>query len=327
VKNTGSFRAVNVRSLLILPPGIVLASGEATEKELQPPNLQPAQSGEASWSVRAVRQDDDAVRLFRFLVRSDNADDLSCEHPLFIQGAPRRMTLRLPTDLLLRFGEKRTIPVLVESVAGNDLSDYAMELSYDPDVIAFLRVTNARSLTERGWVGAVMRTLGPGRVLISDYTTNTPLRSGTGTLVSIDAQGVFAPSGPHGAFRSSELHFRTETVVLNGGAIRSSTIDGSVYVTDDCLEPLTGASGSALQQNWPNPVSGETTISFSNANEGFVRLVVYDKIGREIKVLVNSALPRGTFSLPFNAAGMEPGVYFYRLESAAHFEAKKMLVR
>lgn len=327
VRNTGTFPARNVRSLLIIPPGVVLDDHEVSEKGLLPSSLQPGDSGEVSWTVRALRQNEGAMRVFRFLVRSDNVDDLACEHALFVQGAPRKMTLRLPSDLLLRYGEKRTIPLAMEGEPGNNLAAYTLDISYDPTVVAFLRVTTAGALTERGWVGAVMQTISPGRARISDYTTSVPLHSGSGTLVSIDAQGVFSPGESHGSFRRSELQFEPGSVVLNGGDIRASMLDGSLYVTDDCLEPLAGASGASLEQNWPNPFSGETTIPFSNPDKNHIRLVVYDKMGRIVRVLVDGLLPKGTFSLPFTAAGVEPGVYFYRLESGTHMDVKKMIVR
>jgi hypothetical protein len=82
----------------------------------------------------------------------------------------------------------------------------------------------------------------------------------------------------------------------------------------------------SLSQNYPNPFNPATVISFDIPASGFVKLAVYDMLGREVSQLVNSNLNAGSYNVDFNAAGLNSGVYFYRLETNGFSDVKKMTV-
>ena len=81
-----------------------------------------------------------------------------------------------------------------------------------------------------------------------------------------------------------------------------------------------------LEQNYPNPFNPVTDIKFSIPKTGFVKLIVYDILGREIKTLVSENLAAGNYKYDFDASGIASGVYFYRLESENFTDVKKMLL-
>jgi D-alanyl-D-alanine carboxypeptidase len=81
-----------------------------------------------------------------------------------------------------------------------------------------------------------------------------------------------------------------------------------------------------LQQNYPNPFNPETKIRFSLPAEGFVKLTVYDVLGKEVKVLVNRELKPGAYETDWNASGNPSGIYFYKLESKGFTQTKKMIL-
>jgi hypothetical protein len=72
---------------------------------------------------------------------------------------------------------------------------------------------------------------------------------------------------------------------------------------------------SEVFQNYPNPFNPVTNISFALAEDSFVKLVVYDITGREVKKLIESNVAAGYNSVSFDASDIASGVYFYRLES------------
>ncbi len=72
----------------------------------------------------------------------------------------------------------------------------------------------------------------------------------------------------------------------------------------------------SLAQNYPNPFNPSTKISFSLAVDSKVSLKVFNVLGQEISTLLNSNLSAGNHEINFNAAGMNTGVYFYKLEAA-----------
>ena len=53
---------------------------------------------------------------------------------------------------------------------------------------------------------------------------------------------------------------------------------------------------------------------------------VYDNIGREVALLVNGNMEAGEHVVSFDASNFASGVYFYKLESGAYSEIKKMIL-
>ena len=81
-----------------------------------------------------------------------------------------------------------------------------------------------------------------------------------------------------------------------------------------------------LYQNYPNPFNPSTAISYQLPVNSFVVLRVFDILGREVATLLNEQQRAGNHSVQFNAATLPSGVYFYRLEAGAYYDAKKLLL-
>ncbi len=82
----------------------------------------------------------------------------------------------------------------------------------------------------------------------------------------------------------------------------------------------------SLSQNYPNPFNPVTKIDFSISKSEFVSIKVYDVTGKEITTLVNLTLPKGSYTVDFNASNLSTGVYFYKLQSGTYSEVKKMML-
>jgi hypothetical protein len=90
-------------------------------------------------------------------------------------------------------------------------------------------------------------------------------------------------------------------------------------------------SENQLLQNYPNPFNPETRIVY-RVKEPLqrVRLVVYDLLGKEVKVLVDANQPAGSHTAVWNgrdALGRQAasGTYIYRLSAGDYIEARKMV--
>ena len=81
-----------------------------------------------------------------------------------------------------------------------------------------------------------------------------------------------------------------------------------------------------LSQNYPNPFNPITTIKYEIIYESFVKLTVYDVIGREVKTLVNEYLSSGEYEVVFNGTDLMSGIYYYKLEAENFVEVKKMIL-
>ncbi len=82
----------------------------------------------------------------------------------------------------------------------------------------------------------------------------------------------------------------------------------------------------SLEQNYPNPFNPMTNVKFQMPNSGFVKLTVFDVLGREVSTLVNEQLQAGVYEVNWDAGNHPSGVYFYRMETSAYTETKKMLM-
>jgi glucuronoarabinoxylan endo-1,4-beta-xylanase len=85
-----------------------------------------------------------------------------------------------------------------------------------------------------------------------------------------------------------------------------------------------------LDQNYPNPFSSSTTISYGLNKESNVKVTIYDVLGREIRTFhvgLQSVGPHGVVWDGRNDFGrtVAPGVYFYRLQAQGETQVKKML--
>jgi hypothetical protein len=84
----------------------------------------------------------------------------------------------------------------------------------------------------------------------------------------------------------------------------------------------------SLEQNYPNPFNPVTNIKYNLPNEGFVKIVIYDLLGREIQTLVNEIKKSGKYNVEFNGTQYPSGVYLYRIqvEGEKSFTAVKRMV-
>jgi flavodoxin len=82
----------------------------------------------------------------------------------------------------------------------------------------------------------------------------------------------------------------------------------------------------ALQQSYFNPLHPVTPIGYQIPVESTVRLTVSSLDGRKVATLVSEHQKAGNYSANWDARGMAPGFYLYRLEAGAFSTTKKLRV-
>jgi len=81
-----------------------------------------------------------------------------------------------------------------------------------------------------------------------------------------------------------------------------------------------------LYQNFPNPFNPISKIKYGVPKNGYVKLAVYDEIGRLVAILQDGLKQANTYEVDFDAANLPSGVYYYKLEAEGFSETKKMVV-
>ena len=82
----------------------------------------------------------------------------------------------------------------------------------------------------------------------------------------------------------------------------------------------------SLSQNYPNPFNPVTNINFSIPKSGFVKIAVYDLLGRKVAEIVNSEMTAGNYTADFDASQLSSGIYFYTLVSGSFTDTKRMVL-
>jgi len=106
----------------------------------------------------------------------------------------------------------------------------------------------------------------------------------------------------------------------------------NVYYNQEHLPTYISPVGSnipdkySIEQNYPNPFNPSTTIRFDIPENKFVKLFVYDMLGRKVAELVNEELNAGNYEVKWDASAFTSGVYFYKLQSGNFEETKRMLL-
>jgi hypothetical protein len=176
----------------------------------------------------------------------------------------------------------------------------------------------------------------------------TPVRIGSKSTFRAN---VYAPSGTArleqrsrstGSFIARDIRLENyATVSLKSGW----RMDGVIYSPTSTPQPfaakLAAASPEAdgpepeayafgMDQNYPNPFNPSTTIRYAMPEASDVRLVVYNILGQEVRVLVNQYLPAGAHAIQWDGRdaigrGVASGIYVYRLAAGDRVAVKKMI--
>jgi hypothetical protein len=113
-------------------------------------------------------------------------------------------------------------------------------------------------------------------------------------------------------------------VVLRADAIKLALVSGPTSTQE--LQTGKVPTSFGLAQNYPNPFNPRTTIAYDLPQPAFVRLVVYDNLGRELRILSEGPQMAGRYTVMFDGTGLGSGIYFYRLQTGETVLTRKMIL-
>ncbi len=94
-----------------------------------------------------------------------------------------------------------------------------------------------------------------------------------------------------------------------------------IFVQDDNMEAGFEFSG------YPNPFSGNATLSYSLPENGSVKIEVFNAIGELVSVPVNEMQAQGKHTAEFASDGLPAGMYTFRLEFTGTEISKSMVLK
>jgi hypothetical protein len=123
------------------------------------------------------------------------------------------------------------------------------------------------------------------------------------------------------------LNIEDAVAVGTNGSIISTITDHIVSVDySNIIDLNTSSVNYRLLQNYPNPFNPTTTINYEMLTAGKVKLVVYDLLGSEVKVLVDEEKSAGRYEVTFDGSKLSSGIYFYQLKAGEFSETRKMVL-
>jgi len=148
----------------------------------------------------------------------------------------------------------------------------------------------------------------PAALLIDTVIVDTVLQ-----VDSLQAETIYywrvAASNEHGASLFSTI-----------AAFRTKAVNAMIGQSEELPQDY------RLLQNYPNPFNATTVIVFSLPDENFVNLQVFDLLGHQVRTLVNQKMSAGERTIIFNTAGLNSGIYFYKIRAGNFEQMKKMIL-
>ncbi len=86
------------------------------------------------------------------------------------------------------------------------------------------------------------------------------------------------------------------------------------------------AKGYYLSQNYPNPFNPLTNIDFQMAEDGYVKISIYNLMGQKIKDIINDFRKAGSYSIMLNALELPSGIYFYTMTANNFSQTRKLIL-
>lgn len=176
-----------------------------------------------------------------------------------------------------------------------------------------------RTNPSSGWAADICKE-DPTIVLTGSYGASTFLSTNSGANFTTYSSGGGAGAGMIVPDRSTLINMMT-------GGLYKLSINYSVVteINENTISAI-APKDFKLYQNFPNPFNPVTRIKFDLPKSNFVKIVIYDNVGRELRTLLNEFRNSGSYEINFDAGNLSTGVYFYKLSTDGFQETKRMVL-
>jgi hypothetical protein len=130
----------------------------------------------------------------------------------------------------------------------------------------------------------------------------------------------------------TRFYWHVSAANTQGASDYSATVyftTGSIFV--DVKNSPARAERFSLEQNYPNPFNPSTMISYNVPKKAYVKIVIYDMLGRAVATVVDGVRSPNHYQVQWNPVHAGSGVYFCRIQAhssdgSGDFSAMKKLL-
>lgn len=201
----------------------------------------------------------------------------------------------------------------------NPESDWRIEAGLNPDNMQIFRQMACKQVMSQDHNGELVLTGGGNTFLYQAYLERVVIEADDTLNVFIDDEAI-----------------QTGTANTQIGDICRTWYDGISYSHPgrhpgelslvEYHEYDKTELGFNLDQNFPNPFSSSTNISYTILEPSNVKLSVYNMLGQEVAELINGKISTGSHSIEWNARNIPSGIYFMRMTVGDNSITKKTLL-
>jgi|TARA_X000001036_G_scaffold180419_1_gene170769 hypothetical protein len=164
-----------------------------------------------------------------------------------------------------------------------------------------------------------------------DYAENTPglvrglMFSMQGKQLNLDNISSFVnfDFSPAQGFEGKATVSFDDVILAGENGTKISAASSSVVVDTNNMLPIK----TSLNASYPNPFNPSTTINYDLAADGYVSILVYDALGREVATLFGGDQVAGTnHQVTWNAADQSSGAYFLRMTAGNYTNTQKLML-
>lgn len=102
--------------------------------------------------------------------------------------------------------------------------------------------------------------------------------------------------------------------------------DGKFEYSKDIEVEVFLPQENVLYQNYPNPFNSSTTISYSIKFKNDVKIILYNALGEQMRILKNEIQEPGSYEILLQLDDFCSGIYFYQIQSGSFVQTKKMII-
>ncbi len=159
-----------------------------------------------------------------------------------------------------------------------------------------------------------------------DDSASIPIASGTAPFT-----GTYRPSNPLTPFNgiSPNGYWRFSISDLAGGdtgTLRAWCLQLTFTCPTGGIQTVEIPNTYRLYQNYPNPFNPVTKINYGVPKNGYIKLTVYDELGKQVQIVDVGYKEANTYEVVFDATNLPSGVYYYKLVAVGFSDTKKMVI-